>query len=349
MADRGRWHELLTLWPQVIQMAEHLPNPTSYIELVKNLATLKDRQGDGEDANQLYQRLLHATQFPQLPLVLRADLLHQVGTTLVWQGQLKRAGVLLHQVLALTEQHFDGSERPKTDQFGVRSSLQMTPLWESRAYALSQLGNIAMFHGRFIQAEQLYMACWNTLNQHGEAENLACVAHQALGRLWLHWRQPKRAIPILEKGIVIRRRRHHNEGVAINAIYLAAALMDCRELDHAEPLLNEALPIVRTVENRRDCGLCHLYLGQLELLRGRQQVAIEQWQQALSYLQTVHTPLIEQRVFIVYCPWLLTIGAFSLWHAVLKQLNNSSRQQGLLASDLGRLILRGIYPRHYKI
>ncbi|MEZ4620295.1 MAG: hypothetical protein R2867_32965 [Caldilineaceae bacterium] len=64
---------------------------------------------------------------------------------------MKRAGVLLHQVLALTEQHFDGSERPKTDQFGVRSSLQMTPLWESRAYALSQLGNIAMFHGRFIR------------------------------------------------------------------------------------------------------------------------------------------------------------------------------------------------------
>ncbi len=346
LTDRSRWHELLTLWPQVIQLAEQLPTPMMYAELVKHFATIKDRRGDGIEADQLYQSLLLSKQFLRLPLEFQIDVMQQAGTTLVWQGKLREAQLLLDQVLKRTEQHIDGQDhRAQVDQFGVRSSLDVTPLWESRAYALNQIGNIYMFQGKFLGAEKFYRACWDTLNQHGETENLACVAHQALGRLWLHWQQPKRAIPLLEQGIAIRRRRHHNEGVAINAIYLAAALMDCCELDHAESLLTEALPIVRAIEDRRDCGLCHLYLGQLELLRGRKQAVIEQWQLALSYLQTVHTPLIEQRIFIHYCPWLVSIGAISMLQSVIEQLYRSLTQQGLQSSDIGRLILRGIYPR----
>jgi tetratricopeptide (TPR) repeat protein len=339
--DRGFWRQLLALWPPLITLAEQLPEPIIYAELVKQLAMIKDRQGDGEATHLLYTKLLTSPQFPKLPIALQADVLQQRGTTLVWQGELTTARSLLDQVLSLVQQHpIDQAPRSHADQYGVRSNLEVTPLWESKAYALNQLGNIAMFQGRFKQAERLYIACWQTINKQGEAENLACVAHQALGRLWLHWGRVEQAMPILEKGIAIRRRRQDRAGVAINLIYLAAALLQERQLDQAEALLTEALPITRSIDNRRDTGLCHLYFGQLDLLCHRHSDALAQWQQALTYFQTVHTPLIEQRVFIFYSPWLLLIGERAMLRTVTNQLFKSLRQQGLTTTDWIRLFIR---------
>lgn len=339
--DRGFWRQILALWPPLIALAEQLSEPLIYTELVKLLAMIRDRQGDGGETSLLYTDLLHSSQFLQLPVEIQADVLQQVGTTLVWQGKLAQAHILLNQVLALVEQHsVVQSQRNQVDRYGVRSSLDVTPLWESKAYALNQLGNVALFQGKFVQAERLYTACWQTLNEHGEEENLACVAHQALGRLWVHWRWPDQAIPVLEKGIAIRRRRQEQEGVAINLLYLAAALMHHRQVDRAELLLTEALPILRMIGNRRDTGLCHLYFGQLEILCGRRTAALDQWWQALAHLQTVHTPLVEQRIFMQHSLWLLSIGEMAMLRDLAYQLYNSFRQQGLKPLDLGRLLVR---------
>ena len=339
--DRGFWRQLILLWPQLIDVAAHLGEPLIHAELVKQLAIIKANQGDSRATDLLYTSLLHSPQFPQLPAALQADVLHQVGTTLAWQGKLAQAHILLDQVLTLVEQHpIDPDHRNQTDRYGVRSGLDVTPMWESKAYALNQLGNVAMFQGKFRLAECRYTACWTILNEYGEAENLACVAHQALGWLWLHWHQPKRAIPVLEKGIAIRRRRQERENVAINLVYLAAALLQQQQLDRAEPLLTEALPILRASGNRRDTGLCHLYFGQLALLRGQRIAAIEQWQQALAHLQTVHTPLVEQRIFMQYSLWLLAVGEITMLRKVSHQLYTSLRQQGLQPMDWGRLLVR---------
>lgn len=341
LSNCGFWRQLLSVWPQLIGLAEQLSNPVIHAELVKHFATIKDHQGDGEEANLLYRNLVRSSHFPQLPVEIQADILQQAGTTLVWRGKLAQASSLLGQVLALVARHpIDRLQHNQRDRYGVRSNLDITPLWESKAYSLNQMGNIAMFQGKFVQAEQLYTTCLQTLNEHGEVENLACVAHQALGRLWLHWRQPEKAIPVLEKGIAIRRRRHEQTGVAINSLYLAAALLQCRELDRAERLLTEALPILRATGNQRDSALCHLYFGQLELLHGRRVAGIDQWRQALAHFQTVHTPLVEQRIFIQYSPWLLSIGEVTMFRAVTQQLYNSLRQQELGAVEFGRLRLR---------
>ncbi|MEZ4735639.1 MAG: hypothetical protein R3E79_51775 [Caldilineaceae bacterium] len=111
-------------------------------------------------------------------------------------------------------------------------------------------------------------------------------------------------------------------------------------MDRAALLLTEALPTVRATDNRRDSALCHLYFGQLELLRGRRAAGLAQWRQALAYLQTVHMPLVEQRVFIHYSPWLLSIGELTMFQAVIRQLYSSLRQQALQPMDWGRLLIR---------
>ena len=100
----------------------------------------------------------------------------------------------------------------------------------------------------------------------------------------------------------------------------------------------EALPVMRTIGNRRDTGLCHLYFGELELLQGHRSAAFDQWQQALDHLQTMHTPLVEQRVFLHYRPWLLSLGQATIFRKVARQLYRTLRQQGLSSVDRRRLM-----------
>ncbi|MEZ4735640.1 MAG: hypothetical protein R3E79_51780 [Caldilineaceae bacterium] len=146
LSGRGFQRQILALWPQLIGLAGRLSAPILYVELVKFLAVVKDRQGDSEEANMLYEGLLQSSQFSLLPVEVKADVLHQAGTTLVWQGQLTQGRLLLNKVLTLAEQYpTDQNHRNQVNRDGVRSSLNVTPLWESKAYALNQLGNISSF------------------------------------------------------------------------------------------------------------------------------------------------------------------------------------------------------------
>lgn len=340
ISGHGYWSEIAALWPKLIAALPRRRAPALYVELVKQLALLHSVQGDSQEAGDLYTQLVRDPLFADVPHGLQVDVLHQFGTLLVWRGNLNEAEMLLHQVLSLAISTPDSSaQRNEVDQFGVRATFIETPTWESEAYALNQLGNIAMFRGAFTRAEQLYNRCWNVLKNHGEEENLACVAHQALGRLFTHWRRPQTAVAILEQGLTIRRRRQAQEGTAINLMYLAAAHLQLHEVTQAECLLTEALPLLKRIGDRRDIGLCHMYLGELERQRKARATCVDHWRQALIYLKTVHTPLIEQHLFLRLGLWLLIAGEFHLFHQIMHQLSRSIQEQKLTPYQLYQVIV----------
>ena len=339
--DRGYWHDITALWPVLSNLVHGQQQPQLYTELMKQLGIIHDRQGDQIAAAQLYTRLINDSVFRQVPLAMQIDVRHQFGTMLVWQGKLRQARQTLEQVLTHIAQHpVDPTARNEVDCYGARASFHVTPLWESKAYTLNQLGNIAMFQGKFAQAEALYKCCWETLIQHGEADNLACVAHQALGRLWTHWQQPAKARPLLVQGIAIRRRRQDEEGTAVNLLYLADAALQIGAMIEAEQWLNAALPILQAIGDRRDLALCHFYFGHLAWTRGKQGDACLQWQQGLDYLQTVHMPLVEQAPLSRHLLDLLFSGEWALFLRATKQFIQTMRQQKLTGADLWRLYKR---------
>ncbi len=338
LGNLGYWHQIVTLWPRLVEMAANLPDPLAHAELVKQLATILDGQGESERAMLLYAKAIDSPNFSSLPATLQGDLLNQAATTYLWDGHLYQAQKLLIRHVVLADQHpSPGDHRNVVDQRKVRSNHEPTPMWESKAYTLSQLGNVAMFQGDFVEAERRFQACYAIFIEYGEEDNLACVAYQALGRLYLHWGRSLEAIPILEKGIAIRRHRVEQTGTAINSVYLAGAYLQLGEATLAESLLDTALTITRELGNRRDTGLCHLYFGQLERLRGQHDQVLVQWQQALNLLETVPTPLVEQRVWIQSLPWLIRHGHCLMLQAVFNQLFKSARHQKLSPMALARL------------
>jgi hypothetical protein len=121
-------------------------------------------------------------------------------------------------------------------------------------------------------------------------------------------------------------------------VYLAAAYLELGHLTQAETLLTSALGSSRALNMSQNSALCHLYFGQLHLLRGEKQAVLEQWRQALAILHAVHTPLVEQRVLLIYLPWLLRIGEWRMALRVARQLFQTMLQQRLGPRAFWRLL-----------
>ena len=272
--------------------------------------------------------------------MLKADVLHQFGTGLVSQGKLQEGVQILKRCLELVDQYPANSGlRNNNDQFGLRSAYEQTPLWETKAYTLNQLGLAAMYQGQFDLAKRRFDSCQEIFIAHHEEDNLACVAYQSMGQLLLYRGQAVQAIPLLSRGLNIRRRRRDQEGVAINALYLAAAYLASHQTENVEDLLNNALSIFRALGNHRSTGICYIYFGQYEFVCGNVESAFTQWQQALTSFATTPPPLIELRALIRYMPWMILHGRWQLVRQSVRQLILSKQQQELSIGMVIRLLL----------
>ncbi|MCL4862416.1 MAG: hypothetical protein KJZ93_23575 [Caldilineaceae bacterium] len=336
----GFYPQIAALWPLLAILAQRLPDPAPYAELVKQRAIALSVQGANEQVKALYGALTGSAIFARLSLRMQTDILTSAATWQVWAGDLHEGERLLQRCLTLTEPYLHLKTHTLTDANGRRSATYSIPLWEARAYALNQLGAVAFFRGEFEQAAKHYHACRQVFLAHGEAENLACVADQSQGRLLLHWRRADDGIPVLAHGLAIRRRRQEAEAVALNLLYLAAAHLECQQLGVAEPLLNEAMQDCRALEHGYGAVLCHLYFGQLALIQGDVQATVAQWRQVLALLRTVEMPLVELRILVCYLPCLLYKGQWRLFVAASRQLIRSIRRQRLGPVTVWRLAWR---------
>jgi predicted ATPase/DNA-binding SARP family transcriptional activator len=77
---------------------------------------------------------------------------------------------------------------------------RLAGLRSGTGYAHNQLGCLALFDGRFTEAEALYRQCHDLIVVYDGADNLDCVAYQALGRLRLYQGRYAEAEPILARG-----------------------------------------------------------------------------------------------------------------------------------------------------
>jgi tetratricopeptide (TPR) repeat protein len=150
------------------------------------------------------------------------------------------------------------------------------PLRRIKGFSWNILGNIALYHGDYTEAEHCYQQSLAALRNGEDAGYMVCVAYQSLGRLLIIQGEAARAIPLLEEGLAIRRREHERIGSAQAAAYLALAYIQAeQQLAEAEMLLTEALQSCKMLDKREGLVLCHLSFGCLESKRRRSAAAIE--------------------------------------------------------------------------
>jgi tetratricopeptide (TPR) repeat protein len=337
----GHWRQLAYLWPHLVSLARDMPDVTLLAQLTKQQAITVGSFGTGQAAQRLYHQLVQDVAFARLPIRMQVDILVNVGTSTLWAGELRRAEPLLHQALMRVQAWEVGAQNgfctpstPDTGPFAQRFAAQ---LWESKVYALNQLGCLALFRGQFDEAERYYRRCLALFLQQGEAEGLACVAYQALGRLLLYQGQISEAIPLIERGLAIRRRRLEQEGIATNLVYWGAAHLAAGDLNCADTALQEALALAQHLQSATVQILAHLYFGQLALCSGNPAAAASHWQQALVLLRSTDLPLVEQRVWLIKLPWLWR-HQLDLACRVTGQLARSAWRQRLGPLDLWRLV-----------
>ncbi len=339
---RGYWDEICLLWPHIQLVAKRLPDPAHYAEVTRHLAITKNDRGEGEAAQQLYEDLLASPHFEQITLDQQADILHQLGVCYIDQGKYVCAQQVLTRCLTLAEPPSDASNiRDSAADLQCRISharCAAALVWESKAYAHNQLGNMALSHGDFATARRHYTESLRLFTGHGEAHNLACVAYQALGRLLVIQAKYAEATSLLEKNLIIRRRRSEKKGSAYAAAYLADAYLRAGRLTAAEPLLNEALAACGDLHDRRGITLCHLYFGYLEQARGHRQAALDQWQQAKELAVAVPVLSVELQVLTALWVGLLRAGRLHEWWFTMIHLYRNIRQQELGTLAAWRLL-----------
>lgn len=318
---RGESNRIVFLWPEALKIAEQLPNPTISSELIIQFSIVKNEQGDVKAAQNLYERLYNSNNFAQLSDYRKSELLLQLGVCYVRQGSYAQAREVLERCLAISTEH------------------AFLPL---KAYALNQLGNLAMFKTNFDKAQEYYESTLKTLESVSEEKDLECVAYNSLGRLLMVQRKFHQAIPILEKSHTLWQRREETGGLTKNSVYLSMAYLGCNRLDEAESLLNQALKIHKEDANQRGLALCHYAFGQLEKQRGNRNAAITQWQQALEIYKTVPTPFYELQVMTLLLPeLLLTLRLRNLMTTLVRLIRNLS-QQDLSLFEMIRFIGKGL-------
>ena len=324
--NQGQWAQLTLVWSQIVADQDSLRDLSTRAELVKQLAITHNNQGQAKEAQYLYDQLVNWPDFKHLPPIQQAEILHQTGLCYLRQGVYPQAENFLVASVTLSNTH---------------------ALWDIKGFALSQLGNIAMFRGDFRQAEAYYGESTLSFEVGGEENNLACVAYQSLGRFFVLAKQFTKAIPLLEKGLVIRRRRQEQNGIANNAVNLALAYLGVGRLNEAEELLDEAFPICKELHDQRGIALCHLAFGRLEKKRGSRTMAILQYRQALETLDVYPMPPLELQILSELLPYLLRTGQIRIFLVALIRLLQNLRQQELGMVAIWRLLklqIRNLVP-----
>lgn len=340
--DRGTWQEISVLWPKLRHIAKEVDSPVYYVELTKQLAITETSRGNLSQGRNLYKELIQAPIFTLLPATLQAGILHQFGVCCVEQGDHKQAHQAFIRCLAIelpipSDQSLVNNRLTNVENVNIRHPAA-AQLWASKAFVINQLGNLALVRGDFNQAQAHYTTSLESMKGHGDEDNFACVNYQGQGRLHLYQRRFDQALPLLRCNLTIRRNRGEENGSALAAIYLAAAYLGKKKFEEAEQLLSSALVTCNKLQAQRGLVLCHLYFGQLELMRGNKRAAMQQWQQALKMMQDLTIPLIQQHVLITYLPWLLWHSEWHVLGQVIHQLIRSARQDNLGILSLGRIL-----------
>lgn len=335
----GFWNEVTVLGPRLRQVAEESAKPLLFAEATKLSANLLSRRGDSAEAAMLFVNLMAHPLFPTLPLYLQTDILITAGTDAVWNGQLANGEQLLLRGSQLASQCATIEPQPiPLELAGIRPSGTFMPWWENKAYALNQLGTLALFRADFAQAHRHLEACQSLLVAHGHADNLARVAYQGLGRVLFHEGRYIEAKANWQRGLVLRQRFNEEEGFAVNSLYLAACELSLHNLPEAERLLEGARSIFQRLGVRLELGICHLYLGDVQRQRCNSKGTSAQWRIALHWLGTVSTPFIELRPLIRALGWLVLQQEWRLIGSILKQANHSLKEQQLSWSEVLRLL-----------
>lgn len=321
---RGYWQQFSVWWPQLAHIAKHFPDLTLKVKIVHQLCIIKNNLGEGKKALELCESLVNSAEFPLVSSFEQASILHQFGLFHLRQGNYTEATQALTRSLHISNAHNH---------------------WQTKGFALNQLGNVAMFKGNFKQARRYYEESLTTFEIHDGDEELACVAYQSLGRCLVLQRQFKEAIPLLEKGLTIRQRWGEVEGTATNAVHLSEAYLECGRLTEAEQLLNTAISICKDIPYLRGLALCYLGFGHLEVKRGNRDLAHTQYCQALAVLDKSPMPQIELKVLVDWIPQLLLSGRMREFLKVFMRLFSTIRRQELDTTAIWRLFMYQIKAR----
>jgi len=339
MRRMGYLQEMNYLWPKLSVIAEMTGDIELYIIFVKFMAVAKGAVGEWEQAFGVYEQLVQHPHFQNATPALQANVLITHATALVWHGRCMMAMPLLQQCLALTQMGalptLDAHNGHRED---VPIKVGNTPLWETRAYALNQLGVLKMFSGEFTAAYDYFAEMYALFLAHGEEDNLACIAHQAIGRLYLYAKKYREADAQVAEGLPIRRRWNDREGIAVNTIYMAAAQIGLRHFARARPLLDEALAICTSLENPHDLALCHLYLGLSAWGAHQSDHALSHWQETVTLANEAQLHFVEIRLLIPLLPALFCRGHLLLSWQLLKMLWQSALNDQLSVASLWRFM-----------
>jgi len=340
----GYWETICLLWPKIQCIARSLPDPSIYAQLVKQRAIVKNDRGEVHQSQVLYDELLNPLNLTRLSPEQQADIFHQAGVCAYQQGHYAQAWQMFIACLAVQDATENCPEVATQSQrhqqgYALRVQTAAPPIWESHAYALNQLGNIAFyFRGNFKAAQQYYEASLQIFRAHNEVNNLACVVYQSLGSLYVVQGRFATAVTLLEKNFEIRQHRGEKSGSAHAAIYLAAAYLGQQRLDEAEVLLSNAMKTCHELQNQRYQALCHLYWGYLYRKRGDYPSAIAQWQQAETIVNSIPVPAIDLQVLAALATGLFHIGHFGELMTIVLRLYANTRQQSLGPLAAGRLL-----------
>ncbi|HRW08586.1 MAG TPA: tetratricopeptide repeat protein [Caldilineaceae bacterium] len=335
----GYWRQMRVLWPKLTQLAEFLDDPERYVNFVKRLAIVKGRQYDGQEGLKLYQQLIADPRFQKTSTSLQADILCHVGTVLLWNGKSSEAEPLLQQCMELTRDHAQLARKDAPRGRERRYNLEAAPLWETRSYAMNQLGVLHMFKGKFAQARAYFGQIMALYVEYDQLDNLACVAHQAIGRLLLYSNDHVAAIATLTRGLTIRRRHNDIANTAINQAYIAAAEIQLGNLEHAAILLRDALYACEGIDNLHDVAICHLYLGELAYLRRQWHQMVYHWQTTIDIAKKVELHFVEVRSWFAYLLPLFRRGHLRLALQICRTLWRSSCHDHLSPAALGRFLV----------
>ncbi|MCB0111728.1 MAG: tetratricopeptide repeat protein [Caldilineaceae bacterium] len=331
----GYWQDMNYLWPKLCAIAEHIENANLYVIFFKFMATAKGYVGNVNEELAAYSQLINHPRFQDVTPTLQANVLITYATALVWRGQRDIAAQLLQACLALT----DVASPWHQGQHGQaaaehRLELGNTPLWETRSTVLNQRGVLHMFCGEFALAYRYFDEMSIIFQQHSEDDNLACIAHQAVGRLLLYEKRYSEALDLLTQGLVIRRRWIDREGIAVNSIYIAAAHIGLYQLDAAEEFLNEALKICHDLNTQHDLALCHLYFGMLARRRGQPEQVNYHWYELVTVAKRVVVHFVELRMLLPEVRSLHAAHNSLLYSALLRTLWQSKQHDQLTFDEL---------------
>ena len=174
-----------------------------------------------------------------------------------------------------------------------------------KGFSYVQIGNIKMLQGNPHEAKENYMKSLIIFENDNQSTDLACTAYDALGRLYVLEQNYQKAIPYIEKGLEIRKRRNELSGEINASVQLADAFIGLNQLENATVLLNKLTAIFEE-SNKKFVDpigktLLFVSLGRLAKAEGSSDLAIDYWERAINENES-KVPSVDLRILSLLIP-----------------------------------------------